>query len=425
MKFFKPAFLVCGIACGAASPALAENIQVKFWSLKNPGMPEFVEEAIKAFREKRPDVEIVFEDFPNEAYKTAIQVALNGSEPPDVFYNWVGEDSARLVREGLVADISDYGTGPDGFQSILSDGWLSAMEYDGKVYGVPLEAVSKFFYYNTAFFDEHGLSVPSSFDGLLQTCRDIRAIDSEIVPMPLGNSERWKLNHFITMLNERVVGHKAAAADYSLTASDEELFTNPGYEAALQKVLDLQQAQCFQDAPNATAPELTRTMFSTQVSPMIYCGSWCAGIFEGEGFTGFEMFRMPTVEGGAGEDGTNFVLIQGYQISNKSENVEAAVDWLSHLVSPEMALRYAEIMGRIPSNPALLETSDALTPAFKWIAQDVAAVATPINVLDVLLENSVSEAYLDGGVELLNGTKTPAQVMENVRKTALEAKAKR
>jgi len=407
----------------APSPAFAEEVSIKFWSLKNPGFAEFVEQAKAAFAETHPDIEVVFEDFPNEAYKTAIQVALTGSEPPDAFYNWVGEDSARFVREGLVMDISEYGTGEAGFQSVLSDGWLSSMTYDGKLYGVPVEAVSKFFYYSVPFFEEHGLEVPGDFDALLETCGKIREIDAEIVPLPLGNSERWKVNHYITMLNERVLGSEATAGDYDLSASEEELFADPGYVKAWEKLLAMQEAGCFQDAPNATSPEISRAMFSSGASPMIYCGSWCAGIFDTDGFTDYAMFRMPAIADGTSSADSNFVLVQGYQVSAKSEHPEATVAWLSHLVSPEMAKAFAETQQRLPSNPELLPESDQMSEQFKWIAADVSAVSTPVNVLDVLLENSVSEAYLDAGVEVLNGTMTPEEAMAKIRETALAAKS--
>ncbi|WP_226781519.1 ABC transporter substrate-binding protein [Oceaniglobus trochenteri] len=411
------------VALPLGMPAAAQDkVQVKFWTLKNPGMDEFIAGRVEAFEEANPGIEIIYEDFPNEAYKTAIQVALNGSEPPDAFYNWVGEDSSRFVREGLAMDISDYGTGPDGFQSLLSDGWLSSMRQDGGLYGVPLEAVSKFFYYNVPFFEEHDLKVPETFDDVVQMCRDIRAIDSNLVPLPLGNSERWKLIHWITMLNERIVGQEATSVDYSLSAPDDELFTNPGYVEAWEKVVELRDADCFEDAPNATAPELSYVMFSTQAAPMIYCGSWCAGIFDGDGFTDYAMFRMPPVEGGKGADGTNFVIIQGYQVSAKSKHPEETVKWLSFLVTPESGRGYAEAMSRVPSNPSGLEESESLTDSFKWIANDVASVTAPINVLDVLLDNNVSEAYLNAGVEVLNGSKTPQEAMDSVRQTALEVK---
>lgn len=140
---------VAGIALALpmALPAAAQDtVEVKFWTLKNPGMDDYIATLAERFEEENPGIEIVYEDFPNEAYKTAIQVALNGSEPPDAFYNWVGEDSQRFIREGLALDNSGYGTGPDGFQSQLSESWLSSLRYDGGLYGVPLEAVSKFFY---------------------------------------------------------------------------------------------------------------------------------------------------------------------------------------------------------------------------------------------------------------------------------------
>ena len=82
------------------------------------------------------------------------------------------------------------------------------------------------------------------------------------------------------MLNQRVVGEENTAADYNLSASEDELFTNPAYVEAWQKVVDLQDAGCFQDAPNDTHPDLTRSMFASQISPMIYCGTWCGGIFD-------------------------------------------------------------------------------------------------------------------------------------------------
>lgn len=409
---------------GALSPAFAQDDKavVKFWTLQNPGQADFFAEAIEQFEAANPDIDIVHEEFPNEAYKTAIQVALVGSEPPDAFFNWVGEDSSRFIREGLVMDITDLGPEENSYEDLLAPSWIEPLTVDGRVYGVPMEAVTKYFYYNTNFFEEHGLEPAETFEELKGLCRAIREIDPEMVPLPLGNSERWKANHYITMLNERVLGQEDTADDYALTASDDELFTDPGYVQAWEKLLELQEAGCFQEAPNATSPELSRSMFSSEVSPMIYCGSWCAGIFDAEGFTDYAMFRMPVIEGGRGDPNTNFILTQGHQVSAKSQNPEAAVRWLSFLATPEMGLKYAEMMKRLPANPDMLDQAEGLSEQFVWIANDVAEASAQVNVLDVLLENSVSEAYLDAGVEILNGTITPEQAMERIRNAALEAK---
>ena len=59
-----------------------------------------------------------------------------------------------------------------------------------------------------------------------------------------------------------------------------------------------------------------------------------------------------------------------------------------------------------------LESPPILPPATKKSA-----------ALDVLLEANVSNAYLDMGTEVLNGTKSPQEAMDFIRKVALEAKA--
>lgn len=414
---------VAMVAALAAVAGAAGAQEIKMWTLVTEGYPEFVAEAAAKFAETHPGVTIVHEEFPNEAYKTQIQVALTGSEPPDVFFNWSGEDAARLVRDGLAADLTEYGTAEGGFAGSVSEGWLSSFAYEGRNYGVPTDAVSKYFYYDPVFFEENGIAVPTTFEELLGTCKAIRAVDPSIVPWPLGNSERWKLNHVITMLNQRILGSEATAADYALTAPDDQLFTNPGYVEAWQKVVDLMDAGCFQDAPNATSPEASRSMFAAQVSPMIYCGTWCANIFVTEGYDGFQMFRFPTVEGGAGDPGGQFLVPQGLMVSAKSENPELAAEWISFLVSDEQAASFARYIGGIVSNPALIDTVEG-TEQYKWMVEDVAQATESVNVLDVLLEASVANAYLDAGVEILNRTKTPEQAMQMIREAALAAKAK-
>ena len=418
MKALISRMALAGAAAFGLMAGSAGAVDIKMWTLVTEGYPEFVAFAAAEFKKIHPDVNIIHESFPNEAYKTQIQVALTGSEPPDVFFNWAGEDAARLVRDGLALDISGAP-----FEQTLSEGWKSSFTYGGKRYGVPTDAVSKYFYYDIDYFNQHNLTPPTTFTALLDLCKAIRAVDANTVPWPLGNSERWKLNHVITMLNERVNGLEAMAADYALTAPDDQLFTNPGYVEAWQKVLDLKNAGCFQDAPNATSPEATRSMFSSQVSPMIYCGTWCANIFISEGFSNFAMFRFPGVEGGKGDPGAGFLVPQGLMVAAKTANADIAKKWASYVVSDEMAAKFAENLGALVSNAKLIDQVPG-TEQYKWIVGDVAAATGSVMVLDVLLEASVSNAYLDAGVEILNGTKTPAQAMEYIRGVALEAKKK-
>ncbi len=415
-------------ACAAAlmvpgvAAAQEDQVTLKMWSLTTDNYPEFIELAEEAFHETHPNIDIQLESTPNEAYKTAIQVALVGSEPPDVFFNWAGEDSARLARDGRALDVTKLGNMEGGFRHLISEGWQQSFDVNGKLYGMPTQAVSKYFYYNKTFFAENDLQPPETFQGILDLCGQIREIDPSLVPLPIGNSERWHVNHYITVLNERVMGMEATEADYNLTAPDDELFTDPGYVEAWNKLLEIQEAGCFQDAPNATSPEVAWSMFSSEIAPMIFCGTWCMNTFDGDGFRDYALFRFPPIEGGASDGSTNMVVSEGLQVSSKTENPEAAVAWMSFLATPEMGKLYAEMLGTIPSNAELVPEMEA-TEQFKWVAEDVASLSGSFNVLDVALEANVAEAYLDEGVEILNGSKTPEEAMQAIREAALAAKA--
>ena len=131
----------------------------------------FLQQRHRRIQEDPPRRRHRLEQFPNEAYKTTIQVALVGSDPPDIFFNWSGEDAARLARDGLALDITELGKGEGGFENTLSQGWLSSFQSDGKYYGAPTDAVSKYFYYNKKFFAEHNLQPPADFDGCSGSAR--------------------------------------------------------------------------------------------------------------------------------------------------------------------------------------------------------------------------------------------------------------
>ena len=136
-------------------------IDITIWDLSGRnGQDEFYDNLNKEYKKINPDVNIILQTFENEAYKTQIQVALNGNDGPDVFFNWFGEDSARLARSGLALDITPYANVEGGYGNYISEGLSNTTAVNGKIYGVPNTSVSKYFHYDPAFFEAHSLTVP-------------------------------------------------------------------------------------------------------------------------------------------------------------------------------------------------------------------------------------------------------------------------
>ena len=71
----------------------AQSIDIKLWDLSGrDGQDEFYELLQKEVKKYNFDINVIVTEWENEAYKTQIQLALNGNDGPDVFFNWFGED---------------------------------------------------------------------------------------------------------------------------------------------------------------------------------------------------------------------------------------------------------------------------------------------------------------------------------------------
>ena len=70
-------------------------------------------------------------------------------------------------------------------------------------------------------------------------------------------------------------------------------------------------------------------------------------------------------------------------------------------------------------------SSDNASPQLIFVVEDLNETAGAVLWLDVILENRVSEAYLNGIQEVLAGTLTPEQAVAAIREQALAVQLER
>ena len=418
MKRFM-SLVICAIMTVSflGSAALAEQKVLEAWWNADEAEQEYYSAIIDAFNQQNPDIKIVFRPYANEEYKTALQVAFGSDDPPDILFNWSGDDTGRLTREGHLLDLTHYKE-QYGWAEQISPAALDAFSVNGKLYGAPYSQEVKYFYYNKGIFEQENLSIPQSFDELLGVCKTLKG--KGIVPMSFGNSERWQACHYMSIFNQKMAGEDIIAADYTLTTPEEQLFTNQGYVEALEKLQEMQSAGCFQDGVNSTAPETAWAQFYTEQAAMTYGGTWVIGILKNGEFGNYGMFLMPPVEGAAGNQ--NYVLMGpiALEVSVKTPYPDEAAKFLDFFISKDSQLKMVDMRGRLPVRV------DAVTEHSPWqvkaVTEDLSRAEGSVLWLDVILENRVSEAYLNGIQEVLGGTKTPQNVMKDVRAKALDVK---
>ena len=125
------------------------------------------EKAIAEFEAAHPDIEVKWEAFENQSYKTKIKSAMSDPDSlPDIFFTWAG---------AFLGDFADMGTAYcvdeayKPFAAELPEVMLQNSTYDGKHYGIPLT------YNIVTLFANMDLLAQVGWDHVPQTYEDLSA----------------------------------------------------------------------------------------------------------------------------------------------------------------------------------------------------------------------------------------------------------
>jgi len=85
----------------------------------------------------------------------------------------------------------------------------TAFDAAGTMYTLPMSKSTEALYYNKTFFDEHGLSVPTTWEEMGKLCEQIKAIDPNCIPLGYDSEANW----FITMCEQYGSGYTTLDKD--------------------------------------------------------------------------------------------------------------------------------------------------------------------------------------------------------------------
>ena len=83
---------------------------------------------------------------------------------------------------------------------------------DDLMYSMPFSKSTEVLYYNKTFFDENGLTVPTTWDEMKEVCAKIKAIDPNSIPLGYDSESNW----FITMCEQYGSPYTSATGDHFL-----------------------------------------------------------------------------------------------------------------------------------------------------------------------------------------------------------------
>lgn len=132
-RYFAGTVSALAVAIWFAGAALAGTIVINT-DTSDPALKQAFQELIDGFKEANPDVEVAWNVFDYEGYKTSIRNFLT-ADAPDIAAWYAGNRMAPYVEAGLLEEVSEVWA-DNGLEESFSSS-AASMTMDGKKWGVP------------------------------------------------------------------------------------------------------------------------------------------------------------------------------------------------------------------------------------------------------------------------------------------------
>ena len=155
--------------------------------------------------------EITVGDQPNIAYCYPDHVALyNLAQAVQTLDSLIAAENVITRKDGTTEVL--------GLTQAQIDNFIDGYYAEGKAYGddkmytLPMSKSTEVLYYNKTFFDEHKLTVPTTWDELEAVCQQILEIDPKCIPLGYDSESNW----FITMCEQLNTPYTSATGEHFL-----------------------------------------------------------------------------------------------------------------------------------------------------------------------------------------------------------------
>ena len=372
---------------GCTSERADGKIEVEIVSYKQEAVSIF-EHLMEEFNAAHDDIYLNITS-PADAV-TVMKTRFVRENYPDVIGIGGDADYASFVDSSILADVSDCPT-MDSVSPAYSD-ILKSVTYvpmDG-IYGVPYVANAAGMLYNKDLFEEHGWTIPETWDELIALFEQIQSETPDIYPIYLGYLDTWTIlspwnsitiNMVPSDLARQVNAGNAKFADY--------------YREPAERMLQL--LDYAEDGPFAYSYNDACTAFARGQSAMYPCGSFAVPqILSVNPDMNIGMFAMPSADNPDDRIVVSGVDLQ-WCVAETCEHKDAVYEVIAFLNEQENVQTYIDDQRAIPCT----EGDFTLDPLF----DDIQEFLDEGRVLDYLDHSYQSSMACDAQLQtmLLDG----------------------
>ena len=423
------AFVVGGISAASAADAVVAdpNAKVDYTGtvsvLTKFGLQQlspFFVDAAKKYEALHPGVKVELIQESDDSVKGKTKALVASNSLPDVYFTWTGSWGENFVRGKRAVDLTPV-IGPDTkWGKTLATAAVSAFQYNGKLYGIPLYLDAKFMGYNKSLFEKAGIAEPKTFDDLLSACASLKK--TGVTPISFGNKEGWPGVHYAGQLLAYNVPQATLEKDF---VPETAKYTDPGYVESLKQYKQIIDECSDGSGTNGSSYASALQQFSNGKSAMYYQEiiefdqSTADGALKRENF-GF--FKLPVPKDAKGDVKAIEGAPEGYMINAASKNVPLAIDFMRFVTSAENGKILSAPPYGQPSATVGGYSAESMNPTVVDGLKVIADSSYLMPWLDTANPPRVAAAWLSGLQALIGGSMTPEEVMERVKEAAASSK---
>lgn len=406
-----------GSQTGSQAPA---GTSLKLWHYEPPNSAMGIawKQAIASFEKAHPGVTVKFEEKGFEQMQQNAGMILNSDEAPDIMeYNKGNATAGLLSKQGLLTDLTAEAT-RRGWDKKLSPSLQTTARYDArgimggdKWYGVPNYGEFVMVYYNQALFDKHGVKLPTSLAELEAAMAAF--VKAGVPPLSIAGAE-YPAQQVFYLLALSKADRKFVTAYQVFDGKID--FHGPELSFAATSFADwVHKGFIPKDSAGIRAEDMG-IAFAQGKFPMMISGSWWYGRLTDQ-IKAFPWgtFLFPGNKLHPGSSGNLWV------VPARAKHKSLAYEFIDQTLTPEIQ----ELLGNSGGVPVAADPAKITAPKNRELIASFNAISAQDGL--AFYPDWPAPGYYDvlvaGVQELINGSKTPPEVLDQIARPYQEQAA--
>ena len=310
------------------------------WTGEVPMAAAF-EPAIERLKAEHPEINFKVETAPGNAIKEKVLTEMAANNPPDVFLHWGTRSTEAYIESDKVAVLDDLIEGDAELEDRFIEGAYDLSTFQGKIYGLPMEAYMHYLLINKTLFEKYDVKIPETYEQLEAAVQTFG--EKGLIPFAANNHSA---RYMLTIWNNQLMNRE----DVISASAGKGQFSDSMLEAA-QRIEKLAKLKAFPEGLATMSTLQALELFNSGKAPMYYQHTWTIGNIEPELLDKVAVIPFPKAEAGSKQMMTAnvgyFVYMSKAAYDDPAKR-EAAWKVMKYLSGPNVAKDMVEIV----SNPS-------------------------------------------------------------------------